>query len=334
MLKIALKKAVSFRRANIIVEKIKDINPQRVSLRLWSIFRTLLLIGMSFMIMYPFLYMVSNAFKETIDLNDPSVVWIPKHFTTANIKDVYSLMKYPLTIFNTAKIGFVSVILQIISCSLIGYGFARYKFKGRELLFSLVLFTIIVPPQTILIPLFLKYRFFDFFSISSLLGAITGKTSTVNLIGTPWTFYLPSMFGVGLRSGLFIFIFRQFFRGMSTELEDAAKIDGCGPLKTFLQVMVPNALPAFITVILFSMVWHWNEFYMSSLFFNTNFPISVQLAALRDSLSMIGINHYDDYLVATRLQAGCLLTALPPLLIYIFAQKYFTESIERTGIVG
>lgn len=309
-------------------------NKLKISSFIWSAFRIILLVCMSFVIMYPFLYMISSSFKSTIDIGDPSVIWVPKHFTMENMKDVYKLMEYPRTILNTLKVDFVSVVFQIISCSLIGYGFARYKFKGRELLFSLVLFTMIVPPQTILIPLFLKYRFFDFFGILKLGGLITGNNWSVSIIDTPWTFYLPSIFGTGLRSGLFIFIFRQFFRGMSKELEDAAKIDGCGPLSTFLKVMAPNALPAFITVILFSIVWHWNEFYMSSLFFNNDFPISVLLASLRDSLSRLGLNNYDDYIVITRLQAGCLLTVLPPLLIYIFAQRYFTESIERTGIVG
>lgn len=306
----------------------------KISASVWSVFRITLIVCMSFVIMYPFLYMISSSFKSTIDLGDPSVIWIPKHFTMENMKDVYKLMEYPRTILNTLKVDLVSVIFQIISCSLIGYGFARYKFKGREILFSLVLFTMIVPPQTILIPLFLKYRFFDLFGLLKLAGLITGNNLSISIIDTPWTFYLPSIFGTGLRSGLFIFIFRQFFRGMSKELEDAAKIDGCGPLSTFLRVMAPNALPAFITVILFSVVWHWNEFYMSSLFFNNDFPISVLLASLRDSLSRLGLNNYDDYIVITRLQAGCLLTVLPPLLIYIFAQRYFTESIERTGIVG
>lgn len=309
-------------------------NKLKISAFIWSAFRIILLICMSFVIMYPFLYMISSSFKSTIDIGDPSVIWIPKHFTMENMRDVYKLMEYPKTILNTIKIDFTSVVFQIISCSLIGYGFARYKFKGREVLFSLVLFTMIVPPQTILIPLFLKYRFFDFFGIFKIAGLLTGNAWSISIIDTPWTFYLPSIFGTGLRSGLFIFIFRQFFRGMSKELEDAAKIDGCGPFMTFLKVMAPNALPAFITVVLFSIVWHWNEFYMSSLFFNNNFPISVLLASLRDSLSRLGLNNYDDYIVITRLQAGCLLTVLPPLLIYIFAQKYFTESIERTGIVG
>ena len=138
-------------------------NKLKISSFIWSAFRIILLVCMSFVIMYPFLYMISSSFKSTIDIGDPSVIWVPKHFTMENMKDVYKLMEYPRTILNTLKVDFVSVVFQIISCSLIGYGFARYKFKGRELLFSLVLFTMIVPPQTILIPLFLKYRFFDFF---------------------------------------------------------------------------------------------------------------------------------------------------------------------------
>jgi len=205
--------------------------------------------------------MLSTAFRPLDEGMDPSVVWIPKQFTMANITDVIKAMHYPLAIWHTVQIGVVSAILQIISCAIVGYGFARFKFKGRDALFFMVIFTILVPPQTIIIPSYLQFRYFDFFGLTKILNLFTDNPISVNLLNTGWTFYLPSILGVGIRSGLYIYVFRQFFRGMPKELEDAALIDGCGPVKTFLKVMAPNANSAFLTVFLFSIVWQWNDYF-------------------------------------------------------------------------
>ena len=151
------------------------------------------------------------------------------------------------------------------------------------------------------------------------------------------SFILPAFFGAGLRAGLFIYIFRQFFAGMPKDLEEAAMIDGCGALRTFVQVMLPLAKSAFITVLLFSFVWHWNDYVQAAMYFNDNQPISVMLnqmqSLLQDAKLFNVVTNTPDE-IRTYLQAGCLLTILPPLVLYIFTQRFFTESIERTGIVG
>ena len=146
--------------------------------------------------------------------------------------------------------------------------------------------------------------------------------------------YLPAVFASGIRSGLFIYIFRQFYRGLPRELEDAAAVDGCGPIKTFLRVMVPLSSAAFITVFLFSFVWYWNDYYYSGMFFTNGNTVTLALSSLQDKLRTLNNGAYDPYLYVVSMQAGCLLVVLPPLLIYIIFQRYFTESIEKTGIVG
>ena len=303
----------------------------------WVVFRSIFLIGISFIILYPLIYMLSIAFRSSADVADPSVVWIPKHFVLDALKDSYKAMDYPTSLWNTIRLGLVSSLLQVVSCAIVGYGFARFQFKGRGLFFALAIFTIVVPPSVVYVPTYLSYKSFDFFGIGSLIGLFTGEALTVNLLDTGWTLYIPALFGVGIRSGLFIYIFRQFYRGLPKELEDAAYIDGCGFIKTFLRVIVPNAKASFLTVFLFSMVWYWNDYYFVSMYFTKVRTVSTALATLTSLLGMQegmqGIIN-DTYLISPRMQAGGLLTIVPLLIVYIFLQKHFTEGIERTGLVG
>lgn len=327
-----------FTRINNIEERLKTIQINKVvafkiSKIAWAIFRTLLLIGMGYVILYPLLSMISKAFSGDY-IRSATVVWIPKKFTLENIQTAMKFLKYRVSLFNTMELGIVSAILQIISCSLAGYGFARYKFKGREILFGMVIFTIIVPPQTYIIPTYIKYHFFNFFGIGNILK-LFGLPGTVNLINTDWTFWLPSMFGMGLRSGLFIYIFRQFFRGLSKELEDAAKIDGCNALTTYFRIMLPNALPACLTVFLFSFVWHWNDYYLSNMMFQIkNEPLSVLIFREHDFARGLSGYNVDNYDMKYMLNASVLLTIAPVLILYIFAQRYFIESVDKVGVKG
>lgn len=297
---------------------------------LWKLYRFFILFGLSFVLIYPLLYSLSVAFRPNSELFDPSVIWIPKHFTMENIKSALKGMEYTQSLMRTIQLNVVSSLMELVSCALAGYGFARFNFKGKNILFTLMLFTIIVPSQTIIIPMYASYRYFDFFGLGKIVSLITGSDISINLIDTNWTFYIPSLLGVGLRAGLFIYIFRQFFRGLPKELEDAAYIDGCGPFSTFLKVMVPNSMQAFLTVLILSIVWHWNEYYLTSMFFLNKWTIATALSGMTNRLS----DRYNPYASVNYMQAGSLLAILPMLIMYIVLQKHFTESIERTGIVG
>ena len=287
----------------------------------WSIVRAVLLIGLSFIILYPLIYMVSIAFRPLDELFDPSVVWIPKHLTLKNIKFAMEKMNMlkPVgtenSLFNSVVVNLLSALLQVASTAFVGYGFARFEFKLRGFLFGVVIFTMVVPVNSIIIPLFLNYR-------------------NLHLLDSYFAFYIPAILGQGIRSGLFIFIFRQFFKGMPKEFEDAASVDGCGGLRTFLQIFVPNAGPAFLTSFLFSIVWYWNDYYYSSMFFPTKQTVSLALAGLRNLLSTDATGGRDPYQLLISLQAGSFLVCIPLLLMYMFLQRYFVQSIERTGIVG
>ena len=299
--------------------------------------RLLIFTGFSFIILYPLLYMLSVGFRQADDMADPMVIWIPKHLTLENIQDAFRLMDYPTSLRNSVTLGVVSSLLQILSCALVGYGFARFEFKGKRLLFALVLFTIIVPPQVIYAPTYLSYKSFDFFGLGQIGRLFTGEPFTVNILNTGFSLYLPALLGVGIRSGLVIYIFRQFYRGLPHELEDAAYIDGCGFFRTFFRVILPNASAALLTVFLFSIVWYWNDYYYIAMYFSSTKTVSMALSLLPDALATNQATQSlsgDPYLIGTRLQAGALLAIAPLLILYLFLQRYFTQGFERTGLTG
>ena len=309
--------------------KVKEVGANLIV----SIFRYLLLIAISYIILYPLFAMISYSLQSRADVLDTSVTWIPKFGTFDTYKVAFEALDYPKALLNTVLVGLVSAALEIFSCAIAAYGFARFKFKGRGLLFGIVLFTAIVPVQILVIPLFLNYQYFGFGYIVNLLNLIPGvNIPYVSLIDTPLTFWLPSIFGVGLRSGLFIFIYRQFFMGLPKELEEASWIDGCNPLMTFFRVVIPSSGVVFLTVAIFAIIWHWNEYYQSVIFFTNNFPLSVTLSNIRDqALNTMG---YRDAFAAPYVSAACLMFIAPVLIMYIFLQKKFIQSIDRVGIVG
>ncbi|HOS29908.1 MAG TPA: carbohydrate ABC transporter permease [Treponemataceae bacterium] len=303
-----------------------------------SIVRALFLLGMAYVLLYPVLFLLSNAFRDPIDRLDPTVIWIPKTFTLNNFFLSDQILGFIPSIMKTLSMLIPSVIIQVFICLMVAYGFARFNFKFKELLFSCLLFTIIVPVQTMIIPLYVNFRFFDFFGIGKILAIFNGgEAVTVKLLNTNWPFYLMSLTGTGIRSGLYIFMVRQFFKSMPVELEESAFVDGCGPFKTFMKIMLPNVGSIVIVITLFSIVWHWNDFYLSVMFYIEEYPLSVSVTMLQERLTLLSQNmSAEDMALAesSLLEAACFVVIAPVLLLYIFAQRYFTESITRTGIVG
>lgn len=305
--------------------------------RIWPAARFLLLAGLCFVILYPLLYMISCAFRAQEDMNDPTVMWIPRHLTLEIIRETAQAMDYGNTFVRTLLLNIGCSLVQVVSCALTGYGFARFRFRGKRLLFVLVLMQIMVPGQIISIPQYMEFRYC--LGLQPLMEKISPSLGAAcNLIDSPLTMYLPAMMGNGIRAGLMIYIFRQCFRGLPRELEEAAYLDGCGALRTFLQVMVPNALPAFLTVFLFSVVFYWNDFYISSTFFTQNATMAIMLKNLKTQLTQVLFNSAAVDISPRELmlwmEAGCLLAVVPLLVLYACLQKYFTEGIERSGLVG
>lgn len=305
---------------------------------LMRLFRLALLASMSFVVLYPMLYMVSNAFKPYMQTYDPSVIWLPKSLTMENIQDAMAILDFNVSLPNTLLTAVVTAFMQVAMCLVVGYGFARFQFKGRKVMFLLVALTMIVPQQAISTSLYTTYRYFDLFGLLRLMGFVTGgAVKPVNMIDSYWVFWLPAILGMGLRAGLYIFIYRQFFLSMPHELEEAAEIDGCTPVGTFMRVMLPNAGTVMLTVLLFALVWNWNDYYTPAMFMKNHVTLATALSMFQQNLqnlNTIGGNFTDTALIATRMQAACLLCIAPLLVLYAFTQKYFVESVERTGLTG
>ena len=313
------------------MNKIKKVTLNRSRLltgtykTVWSIVRAVLLIGLSFIILYPLIYMVSIAFRPLDELFDPSVVWIPKHLTLKNIKFAMEKMNMlkPVgtenSLFNSVVVNLLSALLQVASTAFVGYGFARFEFKLRGFLFGVVIFTMVVPVNSIIIPLFLNYR-------------------NLHLLDSYFAFYIPAILGQGIRSGLFIFIYRQAFRALPMDLEEAASIDGCGHMGIFFKVMLPNAVNSMITVFLFSFIWHSTDYYTTTIMMPTKQTLTTSLSILSSQLASVisgsSQSTVSSLVLQSRMQAGSLLTIIPLLIVFIFCQKYFRSGIERSGLVG
>ena len=289
---------------------------------------------LAYQLLYPVLYMISISIREPSDMNDPSIIWVAKHFTLDNFADAIKSMNFWNAFRVSLTLCIVCGVLDVFSCAIAGYGFARFDFWGKKALFVLVIFTMVVPTQTLVLPLYMRWRYADFGGIVGLFN----EQGFVNLIGTLWPLIIPAALAMGVRSGLYIFIYRQFFINLPVALEDAAYIDGAGPYRTFFSIMLPNIKNAIITVFLFSFVWNWGEYYLSKQFLgSTDRSIMVALSAIRRDLAslsslagtQIGSNPEK---VATRVMAGCLLTAAPMLIMFIFTQRFLADSIEHIGI--
>lgn len=311
--------------------KIKSrCQPKNLKNLIWAVIRGILICGISFIIVYPLLIKLSSSFMMEMDMFDPTVQWIPRGITFLNYIRAFQGMRYPTTFMNSLGLALSVSILTLISCTMIAYGLARFDFKGRGLLFAIVIFSLVVPPQLMMIPMFLNFRFFNLFGFLAEPG--------LNLIGTFWPFILTSATGTGLRNGLFIYVVRQFFKGMPRDLEEAAEVDGAGTLRTFVTIMIPGAVPVLLIVFLFSFVWQWNDIFYTNLYLTGARVLPFALEGLAHEYNMIhqeqyGIQISGEYRSILN-NSGMLLFIAPLLLMYAALQRYFIESIERTGIVG
>ena len=300
---------------------------------LYSIFRLIILLAVSYIIIYPLLYMLSSALKTASAFQDPGVLWIPKVLTSTNFKNAIEAMNFKNALFSTLRLEVVSAVIETAACAVTAYGLARFNFPGKKLITVMLVFLIVVPSQMLVIPMTVNFSQLDFFGILKALGTMTGKEIRPNILDTSWCFYLPSLFSVGLRSGILIYIYHQFFLGLPKELEEAAWIAGSAPPRTFLCIALPSSTVAVITVFVLSLVWHWNDYYLAVMYTSENFPLAVSLASLPQKLSLLGI-WPGNILNTTGVMAGCVMFVTPILLFYLILQRKFIKSIDRVGITG
>ncbi|MCL2360264.1 MAG: carbohydrate ABC transporter permease [Defluviitaleaceae bacterium] len=282
-----------------------------------------LLVIFALLYLQPILFMVSLSFKSLSDIVDPSTRWIPNNPTFMNIEFALGQMRIlPMmlpgrglwdnlvtsTLFVSVLTAIPSALVQLFTCAIAGYAFGRCEFPLKRTLLVLLALTYVVPPQTIFIPL-------------------AWLNNQMGFLNNPMAFVAPALFGHGLNGGLFVIIYMQFFRKIPKELEEAALIDGASPYSVFLKIIFPLAKPAMVVVFLFSLVWHWNETFLTGIFYT-------RIATLATQITQVNI--LPQELVQTlmpAIMASGLLFITPILIVYLFAQRFFTESIERTGVV-
>ncbi|MFP4178119.1 MAG: carbohydrate ABC transporter permease [Acholeplasmataceae bacterium] len=289
------------------------------------LFKTILyvvLIGISFIFLYPLLQMIVTSFMPLTDLVNPSVVWIPRDFTLQNYNRAIDALDAFDALKDSIIVSAVPTFLVVISSAFIGYGFSAYQFPFKRILMSLLLVIFLIPSILMAIPTYVIYRDLGF--LDSLKA-----------------FAIPAVLGFGFRQTIFILIFYQFFNMIPNELKEAAEMDGASALSIFIRIAIPMVVPAFIITSLYAFVWYWNETSLALLYFPESYntlPMAViGFRTLYESLypaGTVGLESASDVFNQGVQFAGTLISILPLLVLYLFAQKWFIEGVDRSGIAG
>jgi len=289
-------------------------------LKLFIVYALLICIG--FVYLYPLLYMISNSFMNLDDLLDTSINWIPSTLAISNYFQAAGSMDFWPSLGKSIIIAGVPTLINVSIGAIVGYGFGRFDFKGKNIMMGLLIFSFILPSQITMMPTYVLY-------------------SDLKILGSLKAFIYPALLAQGINAPIFILIFYQFFKQVPKVLLEAAQIDGAGYFKSFLRISIPSAAPAILTVFLFSFVWYWNESYLTELYVCGLFKDSawttlvVELKNFATNYTAYQTTGNTASNINESIQmAGTMLSILPVLLMYFVLQRYFVESIDRTGITG
>ena len=289
------------------------------SSRLGKLMNYFILTGMGFVFLYPLLYMLSVSLMDTEDLVDATVTWIPTHLSFDSFLKAVKTLDFWSGLRDSLIMTVIPAGLQTFTLALAGYGLARYRVPGKKFWMALAVFIFLIPVQVTMIPRFLLFN-------------------SYKLIGTVWPVYLISLLGQGVKSSVFLLIYYNFFNCYPKALDEAATIDGAGPLKVFFKIALPMAKPALVLTYLFSFIWIWNDTTQLPQYSTgavTTLPMHLQQFVERFNklYASVGVSTGGALNESIRL-AGTLLTILPLILLYFLVQKQFVQSIERTGLTG
>ncbi|MBU5347942.1 carbohydrate ABC transporter permease [Paenibacillus lautus] len=271
----------------------------------------------SYVYMNPILKMLVKMVMSAKDLIDPTVTWIPSSVYLGHVVEAWKLLDYPKSLSISLLIAISTAVLHCISCGLAGYALARLDVPFKKTILFLVFLAFIIPPQVVILPTIMMY-------------------TKLGLNGHLLTLILPSIFGFGVKGALFVIIFRQFFSTQPKALEEAARIDGASAFRFYARVMFPLARPAILVVLLFSFVWTWNDTYYPRMFLGSSgdMPLALKMSFIDSQLTTFITNGgLPEYLAEPIKMGASFLVILPPLILYLVAQRYFVESVERTGLV-
>lgn len=283
----------------------------------------LILIGISYVFLYPLIKMATMSFMSTRDLLDPEVEWLPKTFNFNTFKIAFQGLKMPKSLLNSIWFSTTLGVLQTVVAALTGFAFARFQFRGKSFWFAMVLVSFIVPLPIVMIPRRMMFTGFR---------DLTG----IKMVGTVYPQIVLTALGQGVNNAILVLIFNNFFKMIPLSLDEAARVDGATSWQVFWHIFVKTSLPIITTVFLFSFVWNWNETYVTSLLLSTGLQLLPgSLGAFDNSYSdLIAGNPQQVRLNESFKMAATLVSILPLLVIYAFAQRQFIEGIERTGLTG
>lgn len=289
----------------------------------------IVLIGIIFLILFPFIQKVCTMFLSYDDLSDSTVQYIPKHFSLYTVITTIGIMDYWMTLVRTAFLSVVAAVLQTLSCTLTAYGLARFKFKGRGLVFGCVIMVLLIPPQVVMASLYMNFAHLNPLGFASLFGV--GRIDISNGV---LPFILLSATAVAFKNSLYIYMLRQFFRGLPTEIEEAGMIDGSSHMGIFFRLMLPNAVPMMVTIILFAFSWQWTDNYYSQLFLGHSDYTVITNALIGLRSYGVNIASFTNVFRNAIIDTGIVLSILPLVIVYIFGQKFFVQGVSQSGIVG
>lgn len=292
------------------------------------------LIALAFVFLLPFVYVILRSMMTSVDLmNSTMVKWLPRGFNLDNYTLAIQSLNYWEKLWTSVWTTGLAVIGQLISCTLVAYGLARVKFKGSGFIFGLVIFTLIVPPQVTIAPNFIMFSKNGFFGTDFFVNLFPSLAEEgYSWVNTFLPVIVPCFFGLGLSGGLFIFVYRQFFKGMPAELENAALIDGCGIFSTYFRIILPNAKSPMLVCLILSLVWQWNNYFEPSIFIPQakefgNLPM--QLNVLSQNLGAFSSRMNDAVTMA-----ATFLVMLPVIIVFFLLQNQFMKGIERVGLAN
>ena len=297
-----------------------------------SVVRALLMFGLCFMIIQPMLTRFSMSLMEEKDLYDSIIILLPRHVTQDNYRIVADLTSFPESMINTLWISIVISICQVVAATLVAYGFARYEFPLKKFWFACVVLLIIIPPQTIQTSLYITFAQFDLFGI---IKALTGDT--VNLRSSMAPYVIMSLTCMGLKNGLFIYMMRQYFKNVPMSLEEAAYVDGCGTMHTFVKIMLPDAVPTIASCFLFSFVWQWTDLFYSRNFLTSYRTFAVQMSTMVSRMGRYFSSDATQSVIVPNgrqlqlISIAVLFCCIPLIILYCFTQRTFVESLAMTG---
>ncbi len=326
---------VEFERTNAWERfKIKYLSLNFLAKTVFVIFRIVLLLGISYIILYPFITKIAGSFMTPEDFADVTVALISRNPTFDTYKAIVQYNHYWDAVARTAGISLVTGLVQTFACCLIAYGLAKYKFKGNKILFFCVIFTMIVPHTTLQTVMTRTFAYFDIGMFGKGIIRLLGG-QPISLMNTYWPMVILSMTGLAFKNGLYIFMLRQFFKGIPDELEESAYIDGSGIFRTFAQIILPLSIPMLITVFLFAFSWQWTDNFYVSIFFTSRdaYTFTKIYAVPQPFTEAVNAAGGGNFEAAIKNTVSLMIMA-PLIVVYLFCQRFLVQGIERSGITG